>query len=280
MQFQYLAVALLSGLAIATPDLQQPEKRVDIVGDVTSAAGGAVSSALGGITSAVGSITGGGSSAQETGASSGSEASSTASSEASSTGSESSSATESSSTGSESSSATESSSTGSESSSATESSSTGSETGASSTGASSTGGAGSSGTSTGGAMRTAAPMAGLLGAAGFMLVFSAPGNRLLFLSLFDVERGGYGAEVDGAVVAADFAADAAGAELVGDGGVAVDGEFDAAALAASFEFPMLQDTFQSVVGSSSVVVENAGNLVVVIDKQCPDDKLVPGTDEY
>lgn len=43
---------------------------------------------------------------------------------------------------------------------------------------------------------------------------------------------------------------------------------------------MLQDTFQSVVGSSSVVVENAGNLVVVIDKQCPDDKLVPGTDEY
>jgi hypothetical protein len=42
---------------------------------------------------------------------------------------------------------------------------------------------------------------------------------------------------------------------------------------------MLQDTFQSVVGSSSVVVENAGNLVVVIDKQYPDDKPAPGTDE-
>lgn len=58
------------------------------------------------------------------------------------------------------------------------------------------------------------------------------------LSFLDVERRGYGAEVDGAVVAADFAADAAGTELVGDGGVAVDGEFYAAALAASFEFPV------------------------------------------
>lgn len=58
------------------------------------------------------------------------------------------------------------------------------------------------------------------------------------LPFLDVERRSYGAEVDGAVVATDFAADAAGAELVGDGGVAVDGEFDAAALAASFEFPV------------------------------------------
>lgn len=29
---------------------------------------------------------------------------------------------------------------------------------------------------------------------------------------------------------------------------------------------MLQDTSQSVVGSRTIVVENAGNLVVVIDK--------------
>lgn len=36
---------------------------------------------------------------------------------------------------------------------------------------------------------------------------------------------------------------------------------------------MLQDTFHSV-GSRSVVVENAGNLVVVIDKP------MSGTDEY
>ncbi|KFY81808.1 hypothetical protein V500_11080 [Pseudogymnoascus sp. VKM F-4518 (FW-2643)] len=59
-----------------------------------------------------------------------------------------------------------------------------------------------------------------------------------FLSFLDIERRSYGAEVDGAVVAADFAADAAGAELIGDGGVAVYGEFNAAALAASFEFPV------------------------------------------
>ena len=35
-----------------------------------------------------------------------------------------------------------------------------------------------------------------------------------------------------------FRSDATGAELVGDGRVAVDGEFDAAALAASFKFPV------------------------------------------
>lgn len=58
------------------------------------------------------------------------------------------------------------------------------------------------------------------------------------LPFLDVEGGCYAAEVDGAVVAADFAADAAGAELEGDGAVAVEREFDAAALAASFEFPV------------------------------------------
>ncbi|KFY06604.1 hypothetical protein V492_07923 [Pseudogymnoascus sp. VKM F-4246] len=244
MQFQYFAVALLSGLAIATPGLQQPEKRVDVVGGVTSAAGGAVSSALGG-------VTGGGSSggSQETGASSDSAASSTASSsEASSTGSESSSATDSSSSA-----------TDSSSSSATDSAASSGESGATSTG-----GAGESGTSAGGAMRTAAPMAGILGAAGLALVFivlqfeqnersevhfcsflvplSFTAEYFLFppplFAFLDLERGCYAADVDGAVVAADFAADAARAELVGDGGVAVDGEFDAAALAASFEFPV------------------------------------------
>lgn len=58
------------------------------------------------------------------------------------------------------------------------------------------------------------------------------------LPLLNVQGRTYASEVDGAVVAADFATDAAGAELVGDGGVAVEGEFNAATLAASFEFPV------------------------------------------
>jgi hypothetical protein len=40
-------------------------------------------------------------------------------------------------------------------------------------------------------------------------------------------------------MAADLAADAAGAELVGDRRGGVEGEFNAAALAASFEFPVV-----------------------------------------
>lgn len=41
------------------------------------------------------------------------------------------------------------------------------------------------------------------------------------------------AQVDAAAVSADFPADAARAQLVGDGGLGVEGELDAAALAAS-----------------------------------------------
>ena len=51
-----------------------------------------------------------------------------------------------------------------------------------------------------------------------------------------VEAGCHGAKINCAVIATYFAADTAGAELVGDGRVAIDCKFDSATLAASFEF--------------------------------------------
>jgi len=44
------------------------------------------------------------------------------------------------------------------------------------------------------------------------------------------------AKIDGAACAAALTTDAAGADLVGNGGVGLDTELDAAALAAAFEF--------------------------------------------
>lgn len=53
----------------------------------------------------------------------------------------------------------------------------------------------------------------------------------------DLQAVGDAAQVHATAVSADFAADAAGAELVWNWGLGLEGKFDAAALAASVEFP-------------------------------------------
>lgn len=53
----------------------------------------------------------------------------------------------------------------------------------------------------------------------------------------DLQSVGDAAQVHATAVSADFAADAAGAELVWNWGLGLEGKFDAAALAASVEFP-------------------------------------------
>lgn len=58
-----------------------------------------------------------------------------------------------------------------------------------------------------------------------------------FLPLLNLERVSQSTQVDAAVVASDFATDAACAELVGDRGVGLEFELYAAALAASFQIP-------------------------------------------
>jgi hypothetical protein len=59
------------------------------------------------------------------------------------------------------------------------------------------------------------------------------------LPLLDLETIRNSTKVHGADMTADLTADAAGAELVGHRGGGVEGEFDAATLAASFEFPVV-----------------------------------------
>lgn len=53
----------------------------------------------------------------------------------------------------------------------------------------------------------------------------------------DLQAVGHAAQVYGTAVAAHFAADTAGTQLVRDGGVGFEGECDAAAMAAAVEFP-------------------------------------------
>ena len=58
-----------------------------------------------------------------------------------------------------------------------------------------------------------------------------------FLPLSDFQAISYPAQIDAAAVTADFPADAACAQLVGHGGLGIECELYAAALAASIEFP-------------------------------------------
>lgn len=57
------------------------------------------------------------------------------------------------------------------------------------------------------------------------------------LAFDDLKTFGYPAQIHAAAVSAYFAADAASAELVWDWCLGLEGEFDAATLAASVEFP-------------------------------------------
>ena len=58
-------------------------------------------------------------------------------------------------------------------------------------------------------------------------------------SFFNVQCGGYTTEIYGAPVAAAFTTYGTGAELIGGGGVGLEGEFDEAALATSFDCPVV-----------------------------------------
>lgn len=85
----------------------------------------------------------------------------------------------------------------------------------------------------------------------------------LFL-LLNVEGLRKGTEVDGAVVATDFTADAARAQLVRDGRVRVDGEGDGATLAASGQCPARMRS-----SSSDSLCSGAGGCLKRSVVKCP-----------